>query len=287
LLVAPTVVVGGFLLLLLRFTWLQVIRHADFLRAGEQNRIALVPVTATAPDQEDRNGAIIAKNYSAYTLEIAYGPGQERRNDDRRAVQSDPGRAARRRPLLQADQDYKRLDSVPIRTRLTDEEVARFAAQRYRFPRGVARAPVPPVPAGPETAAHVLGYIAGSAPATSSASTSSQTRNDYNGTSTSARSASNPATRSICTHHRLRTGRDHGRRTPVRTAIAPPRNPATTWSCRSTSSCSSWSRRHSAIGADALIAIEPDTGTCCLRLQSDVRFRTGSSTDRFRSAGRA
>ena len=59
LLVATTVVVGGFLLLLLRFTWLQVIRHADFYAQAEQNRIALVPVTANRGLIKDRNGAII------------------------------------------------------------------------------------------------------------------------------------------------------------------------------------------------------------------------------------
>ena len=55
--------------------------------------------------------------------------------------------------------DYKRLDSVPIRTRLSDEEVARFASQRYRFP-GVElqRAAVPPVSRGRNGLA-LLGYI--------------------------------------------------------------------------------------------------------------------------------
>ena len=182
LLVASTVVVGGFLLLLLRFTWLQVIRHADFYAQAEQNRIALVPVTANRGLIKDRNGAIIAKNYSAYTLEIA--------TDQVRNVETTIDELSRVIPIEPRDrrrfykliEDYKRLDSVPIRTRLTDEEVARFAAQRYRFPGVELRARLfRQYPLG-ETAAHVLGYIG-------RVSTSDEQRidqfsnpNDYNGT---------------------------------------------------------------------------------------------------------
>ena len=134
LLVASTVVVGGFLLLLLRFTWLQVIRHADFYAQAEQNRIALVPVTANRGLIKDRNGAIIAKNYSAYTLEIAMDQVRNVETTIDELSRVIPVEPRDRRRFYKLIEDYKRLDSVPIRTRLTDEEVARFAAQRYRFP---------------------------------------------------------------------------------------------------------------------------------------------------------
>jgi len=159
LLAASGFVLVGFALLLLRFAWLQVVRHEDFYTQAEQNRIALVPVTANRGLIKDRNGVIIAKNYSAYTLEIAM---DQVRNVD--ATIDDlsrvvPIEARDRRRFHKLIEDTKRLDSVPIRTRLTDEEVARFAAQRYRFPGVELRARLfRQYPLG-ETASHVLGYI--------------------------------------------------------------------------------------------------------------------------------
>jgi penicillin-binding protein 2 len=159
LLAASAVVLGGFALLLMRFTWLQVIKHEDFYARAEQNRISLVPVTGNRGLIKDRNGEIIAKNYSAYTLEIA----MDRVSDVERTIDElskvVPIEARDRRRFHKLIEDYKRLDSVPIRTRLTDQEVARFAAQAYRFPGVELRARLfRQYPLG-ETASHVLGYI--------------------------------------------------------------------------------------------------------------------------------
>ena len=159
LVTASVVVAAGFLLLCLRFAWLQVIRHADFLAKAEQNRIALVPVTANRGLIKDRNGVIIAKNYSAYTLEIepAKVDSLDATIDDlANVVDIQPRDRRRFHKMLD---DYKHMDSVPIRTRLSDEEVARFAAQRYRFPGVELRARLfRQYPMG-DTASHLLGYI--------------------------------------------------------------------------------------------------------------------------------
>jgi penicillin-binding protein 2 len=156
---ASLAVVAGFLVLVLRFVWLQVVNYGDFQARAEQNRIALVPVTANRGLIKDRNGVVIAKNYSAYTLEIE--PARVADLDatiDALSTVVDIAPRERRRFHKTLD-DYKHLDSVPIRTRLTDEEVARFAAQRYRFPGVELRARLfRQYPLG-ETASHLLGYI--------------------------------------------------------------------------------------------------------------------------------
>ncbi len=156
---ASIVVALGFLVLCLRFAWLQVVRHGEFQARAEQNRIALVPVTANRGLIKDRNGVIIAKNYSAYTLEIE--PAKVDSVDATidalsTVVEIQPRERRRFHKMLD---DYKHLDSVPIRTRLSDEEVARFAAQRFRFPGVELRARLfRQYPLG-ETASHLLGYI--------------------------------------------------------------------------------------------------------------------------------
>jgi penicillin-binding protein 2 len=159
LLVALVLILGGFTLLLARFIWLQVVRHEDFYARAEQNRISLVPVTGNRGLIKDRNGVIIAKNYSAYTLEIAMDKAKSVDATIDQLSQVIPIEGRDRRRFHKLIEDYKRLDSVPIRTRLTDEEVARFAAQRYRFPGVELRARLfRQYPLG-DTAAHVLGYI--------------------------------------------------------------------------------------------------------------------------------
>jgi cell division protein FtsI/penicillin-binding protein 2 len=56
-------------------------------------------------------------------------------------------------------EESKNFASVPIRTRLTDDEVARFTAQRFRFPGVEVQARLfRQYPLG-EIASHVLGYI--------------------------------------------------------------------------------------------------------------------------------
>ncbi|HYA66556.1 MAG TPA: penicillin-binding protein 2, partial [Burkholderiaceae bacterium] len=138
---------------------LQVVRHGEFLARAEQNRIALVPVTANRGLIKDRNGVIIAKNYSAYTLEIEPAKVEDLDgmiDELSTVVKISP---QERRRFHKTLDDYKHLDSVPIRTRLSDEEVARFAAQRFRFPGVELRARLfRQYPLG-ETASHLLGYI--------------------------------------------------------------------------------------------------------------------------------
>jgi penicillin-binding protein 2 len=158
-LAAMAFVIGCFALLGARFAWLQVLKHDDYLAQAELNRIAVLPVTPNRGLIKDRHGRIIARNYSAYTLEVT--PSKVADLDqtiDRLAqvVEIQPRDRRRFRKLLE---DTKRFDTVPIRTRLSDEEVARFTAQRFRFPGVDLRARLfRDYPLG-ETGSHMLGYI--------------------------------------------------------------------------------------------------------------------------------
>lgn len=70
LLVAGVVIVLCFGLLLARFAWLQVVQHQYYQTKAEDNRISVVPVVPNRGLIMDRNGVVLARNYSAYTLEI-------------------------------------------------------------------------------------------------------------------------------------------------------------------------------------------------------------------------
>jgi penicillin-binding protein 2 len=157
--VASVFVAFCFLLLASRFLWLQYFRHDDFYARAESNRIAVVPVTANRGLIKDREGRIIARNYSAYTLEI-----NPRQVDNVNAVIDQLAQVIEvqprdRRRFKKLQEELKGADSIPIRTRLTDEEVARFSAHRFSFPGVELRARLfRHYPLG-EVGSHMIGYI--------------------------------------------------------------------------------------------------------------------------------
>ncbi|QZA81097.1 hypothetical protein K4H25_16765 [Deefgea piscis] len=70
LIVAVLFIFLMFGVLFARFFWLQVVEHDRYLTLAEQNRISLVPIPPSRGIIRDRNGVILAHNFSAYTLEI-------------------------------------------------------------------------------------------------------------------------------------------------------------------------------------------------------------------------
>lgn len=154
--VAITIVFIG---LLLRLFYLQVIRYEDLNNQAEGNRTAVVPIVPNRGLILDRNGIVLATNYSAYTLEVT--PAKIKNLD---ATLEQLGQileihAKDKRRLKRLMDESKSFESLPIRTRLTDEEVAKFSAQRYRFPGVEIRARLfRSYPFG-DLASHVIGYI--------------------------------------------------------------------------------------------------------------------------------
>ena len=67
---AGIVVLGAFALLFMRFFHLQVVQHDTYASKAEDNRISIVPIAPNRGLMLDRNGVVLARNYSAYTIEI-------------------------------------------------------------------------------------------------------------------------------------------------------------------------------------------------------------------------
>ena len=158
-LVAGFAVLGLFALLVLRLCYLQLYRHSDLLEQAESNRTAIVPIVPNRGLIHDRNGHILATNYSAYTLEITPSktPNLEATLEGLASVVDIQPRHLRR--FKKQMEESKSFESIPIRTRLTDIEVAKFAAQKFRFPGVDIKARLfRNYPHG-ELASHVIGYI--------------------------------------------------------------------------------------------------------------------------------
>jgi penicillin-binding protein 2 len=147
-------------LLLSRFIWLQIVRYDAYAAKAEDNRISVVPIAPNRGLILDRNGVVLARNYSAYTLEITPSKIQLPLDDLIEQLSSVVDIQIKdRRRFKKLLEESKQFESLPVRTRLTDDEVARFTAQRYRFPGVDIQARLfRQYPFG-KTAAHVIGYI--------------------------------------------------------------------------------------------------------------------------------
>ncbi|MDP1612712.1 MAG: penicillin-binding protein 2 [Sulfuritalea sp.] len=161
---ARLVVAGGFVLLcftllFIRFVWLQIVQHDYYQTRAEDNRISLVPIVPNRGLILDRNGVMLARNYPAYTLEIIPARiGQLEQVIDGLAEIIDIEAKDRKR-FRQLLEESRNFESLPIRTRLTDEEVAKFIAHRYRFPGVDIKARLFRQYPGGAFASHLLGYI--------------------------------------------------------------------------------------------------------------------------------
>lgn len=132
-------VASAFVLLLIgilgfRFFYLQGVRYQHYHTLAENNRISIAPVVPNRGIITDRNGVVLAHNYSAYTLEIVPSRVVDLEKTLRvlgQIVALSPRDIKRFKKALAEASDF---ESVPLRSRLNDIEVARFAANRFRFP---------------------------------------------------------------------------------------------------------------------------------------------------------
>ena len=157
-------IAGGLVMLALlglfaRFFYLQVVQHRHYQTLAETNRIAIVPIVPNRGVIRDRNGIVLAQSFSAYTLEIqpARVKDLEQTIDALAEVIEIQPRDRRRFKKLM--DESKSFESLPLRTRLTDNEVARFAVNRYRFPGVEIKARLFRQYPYAELASHVVGYI--------------------------------------------------------------------------------------------------------------------------------
>ena len=156
---AGIAVLIAFGVLFARFVYLQVIQRDYYHTKAEDNRISIVPIPPNRGLILDRNGVVLARNYSAYTLEIMPAKTanlESTINGLAEVVEIQARDRSRFKKLLA---ETRNAESLPIRTRLTDEEVARFAANRYRFPGVEIKARLFRQYPFEAIASHVIGYI--------------------------------------------------------------------------------------------------------------------------------
>ena len=157
---AAAFVLFAFGLLGARLVYLQVYKHEELSTQAENNRITVVPIVPNRGLILDRNGIVLANNYSAYTLEISPSKVDDlEATIDRLSAIVDIQPRDRKRFKRLMDENSKTFESLPIRTKLSDDEVARFTAQRFMFTGVDIKARLfRNYPLG-EVGSHLIGYI--------------------------------------------------------------------------------------------------------------------------------
>ncbi|KJV29951.1 penicillin-binding protein [Aquitalea magnusonii] len=159
LIVAYVFMLLMFCLLIARFVWLQVYQYEHFSTLAQNNRISLLPILPNRGLIMDRNGVILAQNYSAYTLELVPS-----KMPDMNATIAELSKLVNITPrdeklfkkLLGESKDF---ESIPLKVKLTEEEAARVAANAWRFPGVQVKARLFRDYPYKELTSHVLGYI--------------------------------------------------------------------------------------------------------------------------------
>ncbi|NDU86265.1 MAG: penicillin-binding protein 2 [Ferrovum sp.] len=153
------VVVVLTVILLGRLAWLQIVAQRYYHTLAEANRISLVPTVPNRGLILDRNGVLLAENHYDYDLEInpRLCPEVTQTIDGLTALVTI---TSSDRKLFQKMRDETHgLAPVPIRTHLTEDEVARFSVNRYRFPGVDIEARLTRFYPQGTHASHLIGYI--------------------------------------------------------------------------------------------------------------------------------
>jgi len=159
LVAAAAFVLIAFGLLGTRLAYLQIYRHEELATQAENNRIAIVPIVPNRGLILDRNGVVLATNYSAYTLEITPSKVPDLEGMIDRIAEVVDVQPRDRRRFKRLMDESKSFESLPLRTKLTDDEVARFTAQRFRFEGVDIKARLfRQYPLG-DVGSHLIGYI--------------------------------------------------------------------------------------------------------------------------------
>jgi penicillin-binding protein 2 len=145
--------------LLARLSYLQVLRHGYYMELSQGNRVRLDPIPASRGLIVDRNGNVLANNEPAYQLELIREQVPNLTDTLKRLVELrliDPDELEDTRRVIFSRRSF---DSVPVRLRLTDDEIGRFAVHRYEFPGvDLATRQTRHYPYG-SLGVHALGYV--------------------------------------------------------------------------------------------------------------------------------
>jgi penicillin-binding protein 2 len=146
--------------LLAKLVYLQIIRHDYYVELSQGNRVRQDPIPASRGLILDRRGRVLVDNEPAFQLELIPEQTPDLAGTLRRLAALGLLSPEDIDPLRRIIRSRRGFDSVPVRLRLSDEEIGRFAVHRYEFEGVELRArQTRHYPYG-ALGVHALGYVA-------------------------------------------------------------------------------------------------------------------------------
>ncbi|HPF25742.1 MAG TPA: penicillin-binding protein 2, partial [Steroidobacteraceae bacterium] len=146
--------------LISRLVVLQVMRHDYYTELSAGNRVRLEPLPAPRGLILDRHGKVLADNQPAFQLELVREQVPDVDATLQRLVEIGLLPADDVADVRKQIRSRRSFEGVPIRLRMTDEEIARFAVHRFEFPGVDIATRLARSYPHTETAVHALGYVA-------------------------------------------------------------------------------------------------------------------------------
>jgi len=147
------------LLLIARLAYLQLIKHDLYTTLSQKNSMDLIPIEPTRGLIYDRNGVLLAENIPVFSLDIL--PFKVKN------IPKALAEISKIIPLSDSDisqfqkqlKQHRKFDEIPLKIKLTENEVSRFAENAYRFNGFIVKARLIRHYPFDENLSHVLGYV--------------------------------------------------------------------------------------------------------------------------------
>ncbi len=159
-LVAFLIVILGTGALVARMAWLQVVHHETYATESDRNRLHLQSVPPTRGLIYDRNGVLLAENRPIHSLTIVKERAHKLENTMaalRSIIDLSDGEVKRFHERLKRER--RPFESVPLRFKLTEDEIARIAVNRHRLPGVEVEARLARYYPFGSMFAHAVGYV--------------------------------------------------------------------------------------------------------------------------------
>lgn len=147
------------LILIIRLGFLQLTEHSLYTTLSQKNWLDLVPLEPTRGLIYDRNGILLAENIPVFSLDVTpYKVNNlpQTLSEIAKIISlSDTDIALFQKELKR----HRRFDEIPLKFRLSESDVAKFAENQYRFPGVFIKARLLRHYPFEGAFSHVLGYV--------------------------------------------------------------------------------------------------------------------------------
>lgn len=145
--------------LLVRLFYLQIIQHKLYTTLSQKNQLTLLPIPPNRGLIYDRNGVLLAQNIPVFSLEIIPDKVPNLKETIKELQTIIPFTPDELTAFYKQLKEHRRFDTVPLKLKLDQTQLARFYVNQYRFPGVIVNAQMIRYYPFGSSFVDVLGYV--------------------------------------------------------------------------------------------------------------------------------